>query len=60
MSSLPKVPPANRSNKGPATVKDKSVQGKEPHQPVEENLKEQGQAGNTFQNTHHQGHQQDR
>ena len=60
MSSLPKVPPANRSPKGPQTLKDKDVTGKEAHQPVPENLEQEGQQGNTFQNTHHQGHQQDR
>ncbi|MCC6982608.1 MAG: hypothetical protein IT535_05010 [Bauldia sp.] len=60
MSPLPKVPPASRSPKGPQNLKDKRVRGKEARQPVPENLEEEGQAGNTFQNTHHQGHQQDR
>ena len=60
MSALPKVPPANRSPKGPENIKDKQVQGKEAHQPAPENLKEEGQQGNTHQNTHHQGYQQDR
>ncbi len=58
--SLPPVPPENRSKKGPAPVKDKNVQGKESHTPPPKDLKNEGQAGNTFQNTHHQGHQQDR
>lgn len=58
MSSLPKVPPANRSSKGPPTVKDKSVPGKEAHQPVPENPEEEGQQGNTFQNTLQKSHQE--
>ncbi|MDB5570445.1 MAG: hypothetical protein JWN93_1628 [Hyphomicrobiales bacterium] len=60
--TMPPVPPANRSPKGP---------GSDPEAPVDtapdkkmadrqRNLGEQGRQGNIKQNTTHQGYQQDR
>jgi hypothetical protein len=57
---MPPVPPASRSPKAPGGRKDKTDPGKEGRDAPPGNLKEQGQQGNTFQNTHHQGYQQDR
>jgi hypothetical protein len=59
MAKRPPVPPANRSPKGkgssPKPGRPDVKPEKAPH-----NLREQGDAGNINQNTHHQGHQQDR
>jgi hypothetical protein len=54
----PPVPPANRSPKGPGDAAEPDTDTTRGGRPA--NLKEQGQQGNTAQNTHHQGHQQDR
>ncbi len=60
-SRLPPVPPEGRRPKGPGdqaeppTSSDKAGAKK-----VRDNLKEQGQQGNTKQNTTNQGYQQDR
>ena len=61
---MPPVPPANRSDKGPggdarvdpSTAENRGAQGGGKGG----NTAEQGQAGNSAQNTTHQGHQQDR
>ena len=56
---LPPVPPANRSPYGPGS--DPKVADDQAAKPgVPENLQEQGRQGNIAQNTHNQGHQQDR
>lgn len=55
---MPPVPPAGRSDKGPgdspppAEPKDVKRAG---NRPVPDNLAEQGQQGNTHQNTTHPG-----
>jgi hypothetical protein len=55
-SKAPPIPPEQRSSPGDKPhVQDDGVRRRAPS-----NLKEQGQAGNIHQNTHHQGHQQDR
>lgn len=58
-SRMPPVPPANRSPKGPGSdpkvSKETGKLAKAPN-----NADEQGQTGNTKQNTTHQGYQQDR
>jgi hypothetical protein len=56
-SKAPPIPPEQRSSPG-----DKPhIQGKGGRdRDIASNTKEQGHAGNIHQNTHHQGHQQDR
>lgn len=54
----PPVPPANQSPKGPGGAPQPDLDNTRSGRPS--NLKEQGQQGNTNQNTHHQGYQQDR
>ena len=56
---LPPVPPANRSPKRPSEA-DKRTDEKARRPPQRENIEQQGQQGNTKQNTTHQGFQQDR
>lgn len=57
----PPVPPAGRSTKGPAGVPDSApADTAAAADGVPSNTREQGQQGNTRQNTTHQGHQQDR
>ena len=58
---MPPVPPEQRSPKGPGDQREPAKSGSA-IQPAKapDNPKEQGQQGNTYQNTHHQGHQQDR
>ncbi|MBP2298897.1 hypothetical protein [Azospirillum picis] len=56
---IPPVPPEGRSDKGPgeppaSSPTDQGGSRGAPH------TKEQGQPGNTHQNTTHQGYQQDR
>ncbi|MBY0332854.1 MAG: hypothetical protein K2X49_19525 [Acetobacteraceae bacterium] len=60
---LPPVPPANRNPQGdaepgkgklPAEVAEQNIESKN------RNTEQQGRQGNTHQNTHHQGYQQDR
>lgn len=62
-AKLPPVPPAGRSPQGSATPGT----GKLPEAEAEANIEsrnreteQQGRQGNTWQNTHHQGYQQDR
>lgn len=58
-AKMPKVPPANRSPKGPGA--DPSVRRDDtPHGAVPDNTAEQGDSGNIRQNTRNQGYQQDR
>jgi hypothetical protein len=62
-SKMPPVPPANRSDKGPAQpLRDagQAAQDTSKSKGPPENLAEQGRQGNINQNTHHQGYQQDR
>jgi hypothetical protein len=62
-SQLPPVPPAGRSNKGPAAspnAGNKSDVAAAEHHPEQRNLAEQGRQGNIKQNTTNQGYQQDR
>jgi len=63
-SKMPRVPPAARSPKAVGgadranqngAAEDTSKRNEPP-----KNLAEQGRQGNINQNTHHQGHQQDR
>ncbi|MGF7177204.1 hypothetical protein [Azospirillum doebereinerae] len=57
----PPVPPAGRSTKGPAGVPDSAAADTAASADAPPaNTKEQGQQGNTRQNTTHQGYQQDR
>jgi hypothetical protein len=61
--SLPPVPPAGRSNKGPGSSPEENTQADmaaRENRKVPENLAEQDRQGNTKQNTTHQGYQQDR
>jgi hypothetical protein len=62
-AKLPPVPPAAQSPQGSATPGT----GKLPENEAEANIEsrnrkteQQGRQGNTWQNTHHQGYQQDR
>ena len=59
-SRQPPIPPANRSPKGPGADKAQNQEQAKGKAPVPENLEQQDQQGNTWQNTHHQGYQQDR
>ncbi len=58
--SMPPIPPAARSNKGPAaeTPQDHRRDGSQPQ--ASRNLAEQGHQRNIRQNTMNQGYQQDR
>jgi hypothetical protein len=69
MSKAPPIPPDQRSHPGEKPHIEGSTQGRrdertglQSSQPGDDdvNLKEQGRQGNIHQNTHHQGHQQDR
>ena len=61
MSKTPPVPPANRSDKGPGSdPSDAPSDIAHKPDPRERHLEQQGRQGNTSQNTHHQGYQQDR
>ena len=58
-SRMPPAPPAAQSKKGPGDphrVSTEDAAGDKRNR----NLSEQGRQGNIAQNTHHQGHQQDR
>lgn len=57
MTKMPPVPPDNRSPHGPGASPQVE---KEEKAPERENYEQQGRQGNTNQNTHHQGYQQDR
>jgi hypothetical protein len=57
--AMPPIPPASQSRKGPGD--DHRPDARDGKRSKEQrNLKEQGHQGNIHQNTHHQGHQQDR
>jgi hypothetical protein len=58
MSKMPPVPPGNRSPKGPGSDPNTSTTDVSPND--KDNLRERGRQGNIQQNTHNQGHQQDR
>ena len=57
MSKMPRVPPEQRSNKGPGSDPNVVVEEKIPGR---ENFDTQGRHGNIKQNTTNQGYQQDR
>ncbi len=56
---MPPVPPENRSDKGPGDTTQPDINTAKPKGPPD-NLEQQGRQGDKFQNTHHQGYQQDR
>jgi hypothetical protein len=58
-AKAPKVPPANRSPKGPGGATE-APSDTAHHKDVPENLEEQDRQGNIAQNTTNQGYQQDR
>ena len=69
MAKAPPIPREQRAFKGQRPDIEGSTQGRrdektglQSSQPGDDdvNLKEQGRFGNIHQNTHHQGHQQDR
>jgi hypothetical protein len=57
---MPPVPPAGRSKKGPNAGAEHAPRDTSRRKEPPENVAEQGRQGNISQNTHHQGHQQDR
>jgi hypothetical protein len=59
MSKLPQVPAEQRSPKGPGSAPETGQKEDVPAS-GKQNLREQGHQGNIYQNTHNQGHQQDR
>ena len=68
-SKAPPIPPEQRSHpadappgRGSDIGRRDRVSGDQSSQPGDDdiNLKQQGRQGNINQNTHHQGHQQDR
>jgi hypothetical protein len=59
-AKMPPVPPANVSPQGSSTPGESEIRQEKHDQAREANQDERGQTGNTWQNTHHQGHQQDR
>lgn len=69
MSKAPPIPPEQRAFKGQKPEITGSTQGRrdettglQSSQPGDDdvNLRSQGRQGNTWQNTHHPGYQQDR
>src|SRR3954466_7315524 len=60
MTRPPPVPPDNQSHKGTGDPKTGNAHQVQKGRSHIENPREQGQAGNTAQNTTHQGYQQDR
>ncbi len=58
--SMPPVPPAARSDKGPGSAPQVDKDDRDATSPAPQNLEEQDRQGNTKQNTTHQGYQQDR
>ena len=59
--SMPPVPPAGRSRKGPGGSPEASSDDQAATNPsAPDNLEEQDRQGNTKQNTTHQGYQQNR
>lgn len=57
---MPPVPPANKSDKGPDSVKSGAESDTRIPDQHQRNLAEQGRQGNIKQNTTNQGFQQDR
>lgn len=59
-SKLPPVPPENQSTKRPPDPRQskEEARAKGPDKPTDPD--KQGQQGNSWVNTHHQGYQQDR
>jgi len=55
---MPPVPPDNRSPKG--TGSDPKTATETVSSSDKDNLRERDRQGNIYQNTHNQGHQQDR
>jgi len=60
MTKLPPVPPDNQSHRGTGDPKSGNAHEVRKSRGHVENPREQGQQGNTAQNTTHQGYQQDR
>jgi hypothetical protein len=60
MTQPPPVPPDNQSHKGTGDPKTGNAHQVQKGRSHIENPREQGQTGNTAQNTTHQGYQQDR
>jgi hypothetical protein len=60
MTKPPPVPPDNQSHKGAGDPKSGNAHEVRKGRGHVENPREQGQQGNTAQNTTHQGYQQDR
>jgi hypothetical protein len=60
MTKPPPVPPDNQSHKGTGDRKSGNAHETQKGRGHIENPREQGQPGNTAQNTTHQGYQQDR
>jgi hypothetical protein len=60
MTKPPPVPQDNQSHKGAGDPKSGNAHEAKKDRSRIENPKQQGQSGNTAQNTTHQGHQQDR
>src|SRR5437879_3846007 len=60
MTKPPPVPPDNQSHKGTGDPKTGNAHQIQKGRVHIDNPREQGQAGNTAQNTTHQGYQQDR
>lgn len=69
MSKAPPIPPEQRTHKGEKADIEGSTNGRrdevteaQSSQPGDDdvNLEQQSRHGNIYQNTHHQGHQQDR
>jgi hypothetical protein len=60
MTKPPPVPPDNQSHKGTGDPKTGNAHQVQKGRDHIENTREQGQSGNTAQNTTHQGYQQDR
>jgi hypothetical protein len=59
MSKPPPIPREQQSHRAPG-AEQPDVAGGKSSPARATNLKEQGRAGNLYQNTHNQGHQQDR
>jgi hypothetical protein len=57
---MPPVPAENRSPKGTGSNPDTVDDAEKVDRHENRNLEQQGRQGNIHQNTHNQGHQQDR
>lgn len=58
--SMPPVPPAARSDKGPGSAPQVDKDDQAAARPTPQNLEEQDRQGDVKQNTTHQGYQQNR